>query len=306
MTFKSVFIGGLDRSGKTYMRFILESHPEIVFSKRTSLWPKYYQKFGALEVEENLEMLLNALSKNKHVMALSPDFQRLKVDYIKGPRIYERLFELIHQQYVELNGSKYWGDQTEFLESYASIILHAYPHAKFVHMIRDPRDRFAAILNKSKKRQGLGIATARWLISANLAHKNQSTFPERYLVMRYETLVSDPEKTTKNVCDFLGIQYYPSMLRLDQIPRFKNQIKDGNQTYSPITNQYVGQFKKQLTQSQILFIEKFSRKYLNEYQYQLNDSQHVSRLASYEYLKTWPINFLQMFGWKLITKEGRV
>jgi hypothetical protein len=306
MSCKSVFIGGLDRTGKTYLRFMLESHPEIIFSKRTSLWTKYYKKYGSIEKEEQLENLFNALAKNKHVMALSPDFKRLRVDFKPGPHSYERLFELIHQQYAEKNGRKFWGDQSEYLESYTSNILQAYPNAKFIHLIRDPRDRFAAILDKPKNRQGLGIATARWLNSTKLAQKNQTAFPNRYQVLRYETMVSSPEKTAMNICNFLGVEYETSMLRLDTIPRFKHQTTSEDQYFSPITNHYVGQFKNQLSQSQIAFIEKFTGKYMNEFHYQITDVRKTNKQSIADYIKTYPINLLQMFGWKLITQEGRV
>lgn len=306
MLSKSLFIGGLDRTGKTYLRFILESHPEFVFSKRTSLWPKYYQKYGPLEIGENLENLLRTLTRNKHIMALSPDFKSLKNDFERGPHTYERLFELIHEQYAEKNGRNFWGDQTEFLEKYALIILNAYPHAKFVHLIRDPRDRFAAILKKSTNRQGLGIATARWINSATLAKKNQAEYPQRYLIIRYETLVSNPEKTVKHICDFLGLNFLPSMLKLDQIPRFKDQNPGADKLSSPITDRYVGQFINELSQSQIVFIEKFSRKFMHEFQYQIYTSQNASRQSFAEFLKVWPINMLKMFSWNLITQEGRV
>ena len=307
MTIKSVFIGGLDRSGKTYMRFILEAHPEIIFSKRTFLWSKYYNKYGSLEKSENLEQLLTAMAKNKHVMALTPNINQLRDDLQQGSHSYERIFELIHQQFAEKNEKNYWGDQSEDLENYAAKILNAYPNAKFIHMIRDPRDRFLAILKKaSNRRQGLGIATARWLKSARLAKMNQSEFPDRYLAIRYETMVTNLENTIKNVCDFLGLKYESSMLLLEQVPRFKNQDSIENPSDSPITRKYVGQFKEQLSPSQISFIEKFSHLYMKEFQYILNENQKTDRQSITEYLKTWPINVLQMAGWNLVTQEGRV
>ena len=307
MVSKAVLIGGLDRTGKTYLRFILESHPEIIFSKRTSLWTKYYNKYGSLEKNENLDKILSVLTKNKHVMALSTDFNQLKTDFQQGATTYERFFALIHQQYAEKNEKIYWGDQSESLENYAAIILKAYPYAKFIQMVRDPRDRFAAILKKpSNHRQELGIATARWLTSIKLAIKNRLAFPDRYVVIRYETKVSDLENTTKKVCDFLGLNYEPSMLRLEQVPRFKNQDLGGYKFSSPITNQYVGQYRRDLSSSQTVFIEKFSQKYMKEFQYQMNEGQSTDRHSIIEYLKTWPINIMKMAGWNLVSQEGRV
>jgi len=166
-----VFVGGLDRSGKTYMRFMLESHPDFIFSKRTNMWTRYYKKFGSLDQGENFQRCLDAMAKNKHIQALEPDFGQIRADWQKGPWSYPRLFELIHTQYMARHKKNIWGDQTEFLERYAPQILQAYPGAKFIHLLRDPRDRYEAILNKSVKRHSPGIATARWLLSASLAKK---------------------------------------------------------------------------------------------------------------------------------------
>ena len=304
MTSTPIFIGGLDRSGKTYMRFMLESHPGIIFSKRTNLWPKYYQKFGSLGKEQNLERCLIALAKNKHILALSPDFENLKSEFRQGTRSYERLFELIHRQFAERKEKKFWGDQTEFLEYYAPILLQTYPAAKFIQMIRDPRDRYAAIQKKPASKQGLGIATARWLNSANLAQKNMDQFIDRYLVVRYETLVSDPAETISMVCNFLGVEYMPSMIQLDQIPRFENQSSQDDSA-SPITNKFIGQFRNDLTQGQIAFIEFFSRQPMSQLQYQLVDSSENGRQRGTEYFQTWMFNLIQMLGWRVWTQLRR-
>ena len=284
------------------MRFMLESHPELIFSKRTNLWPKYYQKFGPLEEDGNLNNCLNALAKNKHILALSPDFDLLRAEFRQGLATYERLFELIHQQSAEKHGKKYWGDQSEYLEFYALIVLETYPNAKFIHLIRDPRDRFAAILEKPASRQGLGFATARWLNSAKLAQDNLAAFPDRYLIIRYETMVADPEGTMIEVCDFLGLEFMPSMVKLDQIPRFENQPS----SESPITDKYIGQFRKDLSTVQTAFIEKFSQKVMSRFQYMCVNPQTTGRKWVAEYLMIWPVNLLQMLTWRVLTQVGRV
>ena len=301
-----IFVGGLDRSGKTYMRFMLESHPEIIFSKRMNLWPNYYQQFGSLEKEENLERCLTALGKNKHILALSPDFQNIQAEFRQGSLSYERLFELIHRQFAEKNEKKFWGDQAEFLEYYAPIILESYPTAKFIQMIRDPRDRYAAILKKPASKQGLGIATARWQSSAKLAQKNMDQYPNRYLVIHYETMVSDPAETISRVCDFLGVEYMPSMIQLDQIPRFEDQSsRDGNWD-SPITDKFIGEFRKDLSQGQVAFIEFFSRQPMSRFEYQLVEPAEAGSQRNAEYLQTWAFNLIQMLGWRVWTQLRRV
>ena len=69
-------------------------------------------KFGDLGVDRNLERCLIALASQKHIQSLELDFQQLRHDIESGPRSYERLFALIHQQYAYRLGKPRWGDQS--------------------------------------------------------------------------------------------------------------------------------------------------------------------------------------------------
>ena len=301
MKTKPVFIGGLDRSGKTYMRFMLESHSEFIFSKRTNLWPNYYQKYGSLETQDNINRCLDALAKNKHILALEPDFDHLRNEFLAGEKTYERLFEIIHHQYANKHQKRFWGDQTEFLERFAPNILSAYPNAKFIQMIRDPRDRYQAILEKSIKKHGIGVATSRWLSSARFAKKYQANYPERYQVVRYETMVTQPQSTMKEICSFLGIEYEPAMVELKDVPRFQDKINsDSVHNNSPLSAEYIGKFQKTLTVSQIDFIQNLCKEGMQWLDYPLVPTSYIwTERIKYKFL-FWPANILKMYGWQMI------
>jgi len=301
-----VFISGLDRSGKTYMRFMLESHPSFAFSKRTNLWPRFYKRFGDLNKDDNLDRCLEALASHKHVQALEPDFQRIRWDLEAGPRTYERLFALIHEQYAARLRKSRWGDQTELLEKYANRILAAYPDAKFIHMLRDPRDRYEAVISKSKRRGGVGAATARWLYSAALAEKNQKAYPQRYKVVRYEEMVTFPEETMYRVCEFLGEKYYPPMVKMGDVPRFANAATvNAGDAPGPLTTAYVGRFEDNLPTREIVFIQKLSRRYMRLFDYPIErirfSLSERARFYSFHLL----INSIRMFGWRMRNMAAR-
>ena len=296
-----VFIGGLDRSGKTYMRFMLESHSEFIFSKRTNLWPKYYQKYGQLEIQENLDRCLDALAKNKHILALELDYDLVRNEFLAGEKTYERLFEIIHQQYAVYQNKPFWGDQTEFLERYATHILSAYPNAKFIQMIRDPRDRFHAILEKSVKKHGIGVATSRWLSSAALGKKYQAKYPDQYKVIRYETMVTQPQSTMKEICSFLGVKYEPAMIELKDIPRFMNNSSiDTMQKISPLSVEYIGKFQKYLSFDQIEFIQNLCKEEMTWLDYPLIPTKFEWTERIKYTLLFWPANTLKMIGWQIV------
>lgn len=297
-----VLIGGLDRSGKTYMRFMLESHPSFAFSKRTQLWSHYYERFGDLAQDGNLDRCLRAMADHKHVRNLDIDFQRLRLDFVAGSRSYERLFALIHEQYAEKSGRSRWGDQSELLEKFASQILAAYPDAKFIHMLRDPRDRYEAVLHKSPRKGGVGAATARWLYSAALAESNRQIHPQNYKIVRFESMVALPEETMQGVCKFLGEEYDPAMIEMKDVPRFANQDDD---IPTPLNTEYVGRYRKGLPAYEVVFIQKLCGRYMHMFDYPFEHVRFSMVDNARFYATHWPLNFLRMFGWRVRNLAAR-
>src|SRR5207249_8822924 len=106
--------------------------------------------------------------------------------FLAGERTYPRLFELIESQFAERVDRPRWGDKSLNTEHYAGPIFRAYPGARILHMIRDPRDRYASSLARWKvRRGGVGAGSAEWLASARIAATNQRRYPDRYRVVVY-------------------------------------------------------------------------------------------------------------------------
>jgi len=306
MKYSPVFIGGLDRSGKTYMRFMLNAHPSFAVSKRTNLWPGFYNRFGSLENDGNLDRCVKTMTAHKHIRALEPDFQRIRKEFEAGPRSYERLFAMIHEQYASRMGKSRWGDQSEMVEKRTGQIFAAYPDAKIIHMIRDPRDRHEAVINKSRRRGGVGATTARWLYSAALAEQNQKAYVGRYKVVRYETMVTYPEETIFRVCEFLNEEYHPAMIKMEDIPRFSKTITDGDDDIpSPLTTAYIGRFRNHLPAREIVFIQKLSSRYMQLFNYPLEQVRFSTLEKARFYTLHWFVNFLFVFGWRLHNRTVR-
>ncbi len=223
-----IFIGGLSFSGKTLLRLMLTSHPNIAITRRTYMWPRYYGRYGDVSQPDNFERCLSAMLRHKHMQALKPDPERIRREFWQGPPTYARLFALFQGHYAERLGKPRWGDQLGFIERYADPIFAAYPTAKMIHMIRDPRDRYEAAVTPSQHRKGkVGWDTAKWLQSVGLARRNQRRYPDRYQIVRYETLVAQPEKTLREVCALIDEAFVPAMLSLEDALRFSDEEGDG-------------------------------------------------------------------------------
>jgi hypothetical protein len=114
------------------------------------------------------------------------------------------------------------------------VLLEWYPDARIVHTIRDLR---AVVVSKNRKlakpdtRDGLdklvGLpraligpvalptelahTTKGWLDAARLDRVYRSAYPGRYVMIRFEDLVREPETEIERLCGSLGIPFEPAM-----------------------------------------------------------------------------------------------
>jgi hypothetical protein len=282
------------------MRMILAAHPHLAFSHRANMWTSYYNRYGDLNQADNLKRCLADMLESKHIRNLISDLPRLKLDLETDSVSYGSLFALIHRQYAAKMGRIRWGDQTEFIERYADQIFTAYPNARIIHMLRDPRDRFEAIKHKFHRRGGLGVATARWKISAMLAQKNQSKYPDQYKVICYETLVTNPNTTLYETCEFLGEEFFIEMLRLGNEARFaKSESDDAEETSGPLTAKYIGCYRNRLHPREVEYIQQQAGSLMRAFNYSL-EPIHFSWTERMRYhLWDETINSLYRFSWHI-------
>lgn len=297
-----VFIGGLDRSGKTTLRGFLQSHPAFsIPAVGSNLWSYFYQQYGDLANAQNLECCLNAMMHYKQVRFLEPDWERLRADFRQGPATYARLFALLQQQHAEREGKPRWGDQTGLIERYADQVLNAYPDGRMIHMIRDPRDRYAGSLQLWPAGKGrAGGAAARWLYTTGLARRNLSEYPRRYLVVRFEDMVTDPQKTLQAVCAFLDEEFDPRMLSMQGAPEHRDKMirrSHGDPTASPLSGAYIGIYREHIPAPELVFLQTVLRLRMRAFAYP-PDPIRLSRKERGAYLlKTFPANLARLAAW---------
>jgi hypothetical protein len=255
-----IFIAGLERTGTSLLYALLASHPNIAMARRTNWWTFFYDRFGDLARDENLDRILGDMSRYRRHRKLELDFDRLRAEFVAGERSYCRLFALMQAQHAERLGRPRWGDKSLHTERYAETVYGCFPDARIVHIIRDPRDRYASVLKRwHSQRGGVGSATAAWLASVDLAAANRERYPDRYLVLEYEALVRDPDGSMRSVCEFIGEPYEPSMLQMRGAGEFRET--GGNSSYGTfaageISPRSVGRFRSVLSDRQVAFVQR--------------------------------------------------
>lgn len=279
-----IFIGGLAHSGKTQVRMIIGAHPAISMTRRTKLWNRYYGRFGDLRDRANLDRALDAMIADERVRQLRPDRDLIRREFLAGPLDYAHLFALFHQHHAQRCGKRRWGDQLGFVEHFAEPIFAAFPEAKMIHMVRDPRARHHRVERASSSRKGkLGWETAMWLHSAELARRNGRACPDNYRVVRYEELAARPHETAAELCDFLGEQYLAPMRAGVETLRFDDVHDRAGAPASAATAS---------------FLERYAGRELDALGYVRARPRLSPREQASFLLAEWPLNRAGMAAWR--------
>lgn len=193
-----IVIGGCPRSGTTLLRRLLDEHPNIVCGPETSaLLPvrpsaaelAFSYDLGADEVAA---LLAGARSQSGFVVAF---------------------FELVAAR----RGKGRWAEKTPLNVRHVAWIFRHFPNARFIHVLRDGRDVVCSLRSHPVRRFVDGAWTSvpqnrtvaacirQWLTLTGEGMPWRAD--PRYLEVRYEDLVNDPEATMRRVMAFVGEQF---------------------------------------------------------------------------------------------------
>ena len=140
------------------------------------------------------------------------------------------LFEAFLRIYADRRGKAIMGEKTPAHIDYVDELLRWFPDARVLHCMRDPRAVYVSELRR-RLEHAVGFPyrqlamvpplMARFVLFevvwawARAVHRHRELlrhYPEHYRVVPFEALVSEPEATLTDVCDFLGVTAEPRML----------------------------------------------------------------------------------------------
>ena len=255
-----IFICGAPRSGTTLLSDLLDGHSKLlVFPNETHIlqYFKAYQGearrifflrdylfthdilfYTSRYYQEEFNKYLTAMYGVSAAWDLSPingkTFIETYTSFLKEKEI---SLEVVYKAMaVSLFNSYTSSGEITYPESFvekrpldneisAIILKEQFPKARFIHILRDPRTRYAS----AKKRRIGNIKGFKYcprlngkdfarghaeisMLSFALAKRNKILLGDDYLVIRYEDLTSRPNEVMKVVADFLSLPWEDVLL----------------------------------------------------------------------------------------------
>lgn len=221
------FVVGCPRSGTTLLRRMLDAHPRLAMMRReTHFIPRIYARRAGLTSEgEVTPAIVDELLADRHFARLGIDREALEQLLTReGPIPYASFVSRIFDMQGRARGTERVGDKTPGYVRHLRTLHALWPETRFVHVIRDGRDVCLSLLEWRKGPRLAGrfsswaedpVSTTAlwWEWHVRLGREDGGSLgPERYRELRYESLVSNPERECSAVCDFLGVPYDNAML----------------------------------------------------------------------------------------------
>lgn len=249
---------GLPRSGSTLLNNILSNRSDLIsFGEIHYLHPfrKDFRHFikkyiGKIESDNDIIKLVNHIFSDDSRSGLGGTFWRsrlLKKNILKKQEIIkniinsdmslEAIFKVLI--YAVLEGTDYKLCSIKFpvYINHIPELIRWFPNSKIIHLTRDPR---AIAVSKANDSRGVNrlknnfpylTETINKLISLfiSIQYIWSSLLHQKYLglsnykLIKYEDLILQPDFLIKSLCEFIEIDYHPSMTNLEKSKKI-NQI----------------------------------------------------------------------------------
>jgi hypothetical protein len=219
---RPIFVVGCPRSGTTLLSLMLHAHPRLAMPPESRfLLPTWRARarYGDLSTPAQRKQLARACTrKRSRVSDLGLDPRELRQQILAAPPTIGSAFGTVFQAYAELHGKARWGDKRPLYFQEVDVLLRLFPDAQVVHIVRDPRATVASLGSMPWWPYDSVASMATWAQADYCARRDRRRLPaDVFTVLRYESLVADPESELRRLCAFLTEDFDPTMLRPSEV-----------------------------------------------------------------------------------------
>jgi hypothetical protein len=189
-----IFVIGSPRSGTTLLRLILDSHPRISCGEETH----FLRDLEAI-VGRHWDLVAS------YGIERAWWLQRLR-----------RLYVDFQGEVLARSGKARWAEKDPTYTLVLGFIDELFPDALYVHLLRDGHDVVASFRDRWGYRSAARAARSEWARHVEAARAlSRRVSRDRFLELRYERLVAEPESEARRLFAFLGEDFVPETIEFD-------------------------------------------------------------------------------------------
>jgi hypothetical protein len=210
------FVLGAPRSGTSLLSRMLDSHPAIAVPDETKIVDTFLPllpAYGDLREPARLRRLVEDILGWRWVRRLpDPPNADAVLPRVARPDL-GAVFAAVLDAWAAGQGKARWGEKTPSNLYFWPQIAVWFPDAAVVHILRDGRDVAVSQIRAPFGPKTIPAAARRWVyfVGAIRALRERMA-PDRYVEVRYEDLLAEPEATMATVLRILGEPFAPAML----------------------------------------------------------------------------------------------
>lgn len=247
-----IFVVGSARSGTELMRQVLNLHADVAISSETHYFDDLRPRLhgGGQQLEEaELETAVNyfsAIRRHSYGLHVGREMdsldEELMISATSCGGTADAVFVAYAERFARDLGKTVWGEKTPRHIFRTDEILAAFPTAKVLVMVRDPRAVVASYRDWTNRwfvqrgtdaqlEASIRAEEARTRASFNLtvisllwasATRHGARMVTRHgrsrvRLIHFERLLQAPEPTVRELCGWLGLDFKPEMLRIEVV-----------------------------------------------------------------------------------------
>jgi hypothetical protein len=170
------------------------------------------------------------------------------------------------------------GDKNPLYSIFIKQLMKIFPDAKFVCLVRDYRDTFCSLRSLTAapiESPNVALQASRWRFVVKRFYGYAKEYPDRFYLLRYEDLASQPEHSFRKITNFLGIPYDESVftfyLQRDKIIDTyseENIRKFHRNLIYPINTGRVNIWKDKMSSEEVAMADQIAGKYADNLGYE--------------------------------------
>lgn len=290
---------GTQRSGSNLLRVIIDQSPEMASPHPPHILVTFMpllNLYGSLTDEFNYERLINDVVDYVLVNPVPWDGVTLDKAQIKQQSHTNSIFEinrLIYEAAAHSKNAKYWCCKSMNNVYFAEELEALQSVQKYIYLFRDGRDVAASFKKAIVGDKHIYFLAKQWKEDQQECLKLKSRISaDRFFSLNYESLISNPEETVKELCNFLNISYTDNMLQYYTSNTSKITAASGEMwgnLEKPIMKNNTGNFLKSFKENDLEIFELVAGDTLAKLGYPLYSSSLDDKFISPSFIKAYKI-----------------